>query len=1074
MPLIPVSKTKIVPPRRRAELLTRRRLLDVLFESLDKKLILISAPAGYGKTSLLIDLVHHSELPSCWLALDELDRDPQRFLSYFISCLTERFPRFGGHAMSVLGGLKSFEQDMEQMVVALVNEMYAQINEHFIFVLDDFHLVEKVPAIQKFINRFVQLVDENCHLVISSRVLASLADLPLMVAREQVGGLSFSDLAFRVDEIQALLEQNTNTRISDDEARRLLMETEGWITGLQFSGTNIARKGNAQIEGLNTGVHLFDYLGQQVMDRQTEDIKRFLLRTSLLEEFDASLCREALSQFYQQPQDWQGWIRSITQNNLFTLPVGVDGKSLRYHHLFRDFLQEKFKREYPDEVTPLLSRLGLAYERLGEWEKAHHVYRQLDDKTMLAGVIERASVFMIQNAHLTLETWLHDLPPSMQRSRPGLLSLRGALASLKGDLRAGLDLLNEAEAEYRRMGDIPGLALTVVRRASTFRLIGDYQASIKDAEEVIQLTEANDDLQMLFAEALRDKGLALLRMGQARQAVDFLKHSLDLGVRLNDLTHIPLLYLELGAANYALGNFEQAAAENDKALQIWKEMGNLSLQAYVLNNQGVMYHSLGEYEKAALALEEGLICTQRSHDVRTESLTSISLGDLYLEIEEYELAAQNYEHAAQLMQGSEDKFLIHMLALSQAGLALCQGDLETTAAKLAGVRESIHAVQSRFENGLLCLLDGRRFLFLNESAKAVEELTRAEGFFAEGGRESEVSVARVWLAAAHYQGGNIALADEKLGSTMGPRGKVPHAVLAAMHQARAWINRAQKGTETGRMRAALLAQTARLTEKLPAIRRQLRRQARVSLGPAPHLVIQAFGHAQVSKAGVPLTLSDWQTQSVRDLFFYFLNLKKPLTKEQIAEALWPDLFEAAKIRLRFKNEVYRLRKAVMQDVVQFEDVFYSFNRNLDYEYDVEAFEAHLARARAATSIQQQIELYRKAVDLVHGPYLNDVYVDWVIPERERLSQLYLNALATLADLHLKQAQPEETLQLCQRAIEYDPVFEPAYRISMQVHNRLGDHASVTRVYHACRDVYMRQLDMPPSRETEDLYHRLVT
>jgi LuxR family maltose regulon positive regulatory protein len=1073
MPPIPVSKTKIVPPRRRAELLTRRRLLDVLFESLDKKLILISAPAGYGKTSLLIDLVHHSELPSCWLALDELDRDPQRFLVYFISSLTERFPRFGGHAMSVLGGLKSFEEDMEQMVVALVNEMYAEINEHFIFVLDDFHLVEKVPAIQKFINRFVQLVDENCHLVISSRVLASLADLPLMVAREQVGGLSFSDLAFRVDEIQALLEQNTNTRISDDEARRLLVETEGWITGLQFSGTSMGRKGNARLE-LNSGVHLFDYLGQQVLDRQTEDIQRFLLRTSMLEEFDASLCQEALSQFYEQPQDWQGWIRSITQNNLFTLPVGVDGKSLRYHHLFRDFLQEKFKHEYPHEVTPLLSRLGQAYEELGEWEKAHHVYRQLDDKTVLAGVIERASVFLIQNAHLTLESWLHDLPPSMQRSRPGLLSLRGALVSLKGDLHAGLDLLNEAQAEYRRMNDISGLALAIVRRASSFRIIGDYQASIRDAEEVIQLTEANDSLQMLFAEALRDKGLALLRLGQARQAVDFLRHSLDLGLRLNDVAHIPLLYLELGAANYALGNFEQAAAENDRALQIWREMGNLALQAYVLNNQGVMYHSLGEYEKAALALEEGLICTQRSHDVRTESLTSISLGDLYLEVEEYELAGQNYEHAAQLLQGSHDKFLIHMLALSRAGLALCQRDLETANARLADVRQSIHSVDSRFEKGLLSLLDGRKFLLLNESKQAVEELVRAEGLFTEGGREIEVSVSRVWLAAAHYQNGNIASAEEKLGSLMGPRGKVPHTVLAALHQAHAWINRTQKGTETGRMRAALLAQTERLTEKLPAIRRQLRRQARVSLGPAPHLVIQAFGHAQVSKAGMPLTLSDWQTQSVRDLFFYFLNLKKPLTKEQIAEALWPDLFEAAKIRLRFKNEVYRLRKAVMQDVVQFEDVLYSFNRKLDYEYDVEAFESHLARARAAATVQQQIELYRKAVDLVHGPYLNDVYVDWVIPERERLSQLYLNALATLADLHLKQAQPEETLVICQRAIEYDPIFEPAYRISMQVHNRLGDHASVTRVYHACRDVYMRQLDMPPSRETEDLYHRLVT
>ncbi|MCX6033568.1 MAG: hypothetical protein NTV38_01115, partial [Chloroflexi bacterium] len=447
---IPISRTKIVIPALRPEILHRARLL-ALFETLvEKKLIIMTAPAGYGKTSLLVDFARQSEMPVCWLSLDTLDKDPQRFISYLIAALAERFPNFGKRSNAVLRTITSFEQDSEQLLSSLINEVNDQIDVNFALVVDDYHLVDYIPHIRDLFSRFVSLVGENCHVILASRRLPTLPNIAQMVARQQVSGFDLEELAFRPDEIRTLYENNYGVKLADDVVEELERQTEGWITGLLLSATEVAsgasdpstatRLGSRRRLARATGVDLAVYLDQQVLSQQPPELRQFLLQTSLLEEFDIDLCEAVLG-----AGDWKNLLETVKRNSLFMLPVGPQGKWLRYHHLFGEFLRGRILQETPEIAYTILARLADVYEERREWEKAYALIRQIGNPDALAGLVERVGPLVLSSEHLiTLQSWLEEFPAALLKKRPALISLKGAFLCGLGDGRAALLLLDRA------------------------------------------------------------------------------------------------------------------------------------------------------------------------------------------------------------------------------------------------------------------------------------------------------------------------------------------------------------------------------------------------------------------------------------------------------------------------------------------------------------------------------------------------------------------------------------------------------------------------------------------------------
>ncbi|MDO9130800.1 MAG: tetratricopeptide repeat protein, partial [Anaerolineales bacterium] len=557
--------------------------------------------------------------------------------------------------------------------------------------------------------------------------------------------------------------------------------------------------------------------------------------------------------------------------------------------------------------------------------------------------------------------------------------------------------------------------------------------------------------------------MSLHRMGQVSQAVECLAQALEIFTELNQTHNIPRIQMELGMAHWVTGNYKTAQFYYERALSLWQKEGNLFWQANLLNNMGVMYHFHGEYEQAVMALEEGLNCARRSGHTRMEALNLASLGDLYADLDELDAAQQAYQQAQEIAIHIDDNFLNRYLTLMQAGIARVQGDYVQTRSLLDLAQEQISMGGSNYEKGLLYLERGRFLLAVENSQEAIYDLLASERCFVQGDLFIETGWSRLWLAAAynHLNSKDEAKKSFQAALSAVHSGKPAHSLIMVARKVRPWLSNLQDDPEFGNTLHAMLKEAGQMDARLPALRRHLRRMTSAVPLSSPHLTVQAFGKAQVKVNGKLVTSSQWQTQEVRNLFFYFLDALQAVTKEQVGIEFWPDL-SPSQLKVRFKNNIYRLRRALGQDTILFENELYQFNRILDYDYDVETFKAQIAQANAAQDIRERITCYRTAVALVKGTYLEDIDAAWARFEREQLNQEYLSALLNLGELYRESGDLPRALQTCQRAITQDACLEEAYRQVIRIHAAMGDRAAIARQYQACKEALKSELDVPPS------------
>jgi LuxR family transcriptional regulator, maltose regulon positive regulatory protein len=1072
MPIL-VTRTKVILPRRRADLLSRQRLLDLLFDLMDYKLVIVAAPAGYGKTSLLIDFAHVADLAACWYSLDALDKDPARFIAHFIAAIAHRFPEFGKQSLAALESNIQNKLDLDNLVTTIVNEAYGHIREHFLFVIDDYHLVNDQKEINYFISRFAQEVDENCHLILASRALLTLPDMPLMVAHSMVGGLSFEELAFLPDEIQSLVMQNYQTAIPKSSAEELSLATEGWITGLLLS-TQIKQPGfqdRLRIARVSR-VRLYDYLAQQVLDQQPAEVRTFLLRTSLLDEFDIRFCETV----FGQNNNWWSLFEFVLQNNLFVLPVGEDGRWIRYHHLFREFLQTHLDEENPGESDRIRRRLVAIYTEQEEWEKAHAICEQLRDIQTTANLIVRAGPSLVKNGRLTLiAEWIDQISPEVLNKNPHLMSLRAVPEIVSGHVDQGLTLLNQAIASLRETNDTIGLARALVRRANGLRMTGKYIESLADADEAQQLIGDNPDLKSYYADAARAAGASLYQLGNIKEAIENLDQAMAIYQALEERQNIAAVLMDLGLVAMDSGRYRQALHHFEKALEYWREVNNTIRQANLLNNLGVLYHLVGDYEQAAATFEEALTRARLSRYSRMEAYILSSIGDLYSDLDANKAAIDAYQRSREIARNIDFHFLLLYTDLALAARFRSSGNYDQAQRSLDTLARRITDNNSQFERGLYELETGRLLRAIGRFPSACEWVERAVNHLNAAGQTVETARAQLHLANVYFQAGKIPQALKELNQAIKHTRALDsqHVLVVSGIEAKGLLEKAQNSPDLAEQAGDLLKKVIDFEASIPVLRKRLRpRTATIPFAP-PKLTIQALGKSQVVRDGNQVSVPEWQNQrKVRELFFCLLSNAQGLTKEEIGLIFWPES-SAAQLKLQFKNVIYRLRHALGPDIVLFDEDLYWFNSDLDYEYDVENFLSCIATARTNDQIEQKVSAYTRALNLYQGPFLPEADGAWISTERERLRSLYVQAALELAQILFETSVYNTALEYCQLALGEEPCLEEAHRLAMQIFAARGNRAGINRQFERCKQALIDEVNALPSPQTLSLYESLI-
>lgn len=1049
----PAFISKISAPAPATRVVRRERLAAALLEPESARIHLVRAPAGFGKTTLLLELTRESGAAVCWLSLDDWDREVLTFLQYLRSSVLSQVASEGS------GGAHQRERDPRAQLTQIVSAIEAAGRDVWL-VLDDFHCLDGAVEVLDLVDHLLLRLPANCRITIASRTAPELPSLPRQRLLRRVSEVGSGDLAFTHEEVRACLAVAGAATVSDPQVEDILARTQGWPAAVVSLGV---RRGDLAGQD-DQGEAMAEYLAAEVLDRLPESLQGFLVSTSILDELTPDSCDALL-----RTEGSGRTLKLLSQQNVPLLrEQGATGTALRVHAVLRDFLQERLRSTRPDDFRTL-------HRLAAEWcagggragESIRH-YAAAQEWALAGEVIENEApaAYKLGRWH-AVASWLKLLPLAEVRLRPALRVWEARILVRLGQPLEALRVINET---LTALGDSePAVAAELESiRSAAMRTKGDVSTALAAARRSVALALSSNAPLQVLSDARLQLGSALFADGSFNDAANELSAVLEMCELRGDHEQTAFVSGLLGSALGSAGKLVESIVHLEQARHQWQLIGNAKELSWVINNLAMTYANMGQIDRARELFSLALSKARDSEYRRIEAFALDSLADIEREEGNPAGAVKLYQQALDICK---DLGEMSLRTLALTGLADTYRRLGDVAQAESLARQVVASAKERgatLEEGLGLLALGKISRQAGHLDEAVSAFSAAATLFEGVDARREFAEALLRLVDALLpRRGNRPLVKETLerlveaARDLGEDAPLLRAAASMPAVARYAVTRHIGG---GFFSQFIKANPAKHVEN-PA---SVGASASKSL---PTVEVDALGPFECRVDGRPLLSIEWQTEKSRELLLLLLTREQPLRRDEIISALWPDI-GGKRGTNHFHITLHRLRRALHPECVLEAGGKYFPNPAATFVCDAVSFRRSYELAEAAGSTADSVSALESCVTLYGGPFAAEIESEWADQLRLELEERFLRSCSQLGSLLMAQARYVDAARVLERLLASDPYNEDGCGLLMEALLAQNDREGASRVYRQYARLLEQDLGEHPGTAIQKLYRRV--